>query len=99
MGKTVSIMRIIRITRIVTRIEKLRNLCYALAGAFSGVLWILVLVLVTTYGYAIVGVMLFNPTDVNDPAIKPDADCDAECVVDNMDAYFGTLFSYVFICE
>ena len=88
-------MRIVRITRIVTRIEKLRNLCSALAGAFSGVLWILVLVLVTTYAYAIIGVMIFNPSGVEDPSITVDDECDAECVVGNMDAYFGTLFSSI----
>merc|ERR1719181_855876 len=49
-----SILRILRIARIVTRVKKLRSLTSSLIKAFSGVLWIFVLVFVGTYAFAIV---------------------------------------------
>lgn len=93
MAKIVSIMRIIRVTRIVTRIDKLRALVMALAGAFTGVLWILVLVVVGSYAYAIVGVMVFKIDDPDVGGIEASDECDRDCVVENMDGYFGSLWS------
>ncbi len=77
-----SILRILRIARIVTRVKKLRSLTSSLLKAFSGVLWIFVLVFVGTYAFAIIGVMTFKI----DPSIQTDRDaidsskCDEECV-------------------
>ena len=57
MAQVASILRILRVSRILTRVKKLRSLASALFRAFSGVLWILVLVVVTTYCFAILGMM------------------------------------------
>jgi predicted permease len=58
--RTASILRILRMSRILTRIQKLRALSSALLRAFGGVVWIFVLVLITTYAFSIIGVMTFK---------------------------------------
>ena len=77
-----SILRILRIARIVTRVKKLRSLTSSLIKAFSGVLWIFVLVFVGTYAFAIVGVMSFkiDPTNPVDLDLIDSSQCDEECV-------------------
>ena len=77
-----SILRVLRIARIVTRVKKLRKLTSSLLKAFSGVLWIFVLVFVGTYAFAIVGVMTFkiDPASQADRDAIDSAQCDDECV-------------------
>ena len=107
LGKFVSIMRILRVSRIVTRIEKLKALTGSLAEAFSGVIWIFILMLVVTYGFAIVALMVFVPKESDVEAclaglacsLKESDDCDAECIFGIMQDRWGnirTSFSTLF---
>ena len=77
-----SILRILRIARIITRVKKLRSLSAALLNAFSGVVWIFVLVFVGTYAFAIIGVMSFkiDPASEVDRLSVDGNKCDEECI-------------------
>ena len=107
LGKFVSVMRILRVSRIVTRIGKLKALTGALAEAFSGVIWIFILMLVVTYGFAIIALMVFVPKESDVEAclaglacsLKESDDCDAECIFGIMQDRWGnirTSFSTLF---